>query len=84
MHTINPLNGTAKPSKVLSASVVAGDCMTADAYATALMSMPLSMLEERSIEGIEYMLIFAGEDGSYDFRLSPKFPSLNLPFYKQE
>lgn len=84
VHTINPLNGTARPSKVLSASVVAADCMTADAYATALMSMPLSMLEEQSIEGVEYMLIFAGEDGAYDLRLSPKFPSLNLPFYKQE
>jgi len=84
VHTINPLNGTARPSKVLSASVVAADCMTADAYATALMSMPLSMLEEQPVEGIEYMLIFAGEDGAYNLQLSPKFPSLNLPFYKQE
>lgn len=84
VHTINPLSGTARPSKVLSASVVAADCMTADAYATALMSMPITMIENLSVEGIEYMLIFAGDDGGFDLQLSPHFPSLNLPFYRQE
>ena len=84
VHTVNPLTGTARPSKVLSASVVAADCMTADAYATALMSMPLTLIEKLSVEGIEYMLIFAGEDGGFDIRLSPHFPALNLPFYRLE
>lgn len=49
VHSINPLNGTAVRSTVLSASVIASDCMTADAYATALMVMPL----HKSIEMIE-------------------------------
>ncbi len=49
VHSINPLNGTAARSTVLSASVIASDCMTADAYATALMVMPL----HKSIEMIE-------------------------------
>jgi thiamine biosynthesis lipoprotein len=40
-HSINPKTGLAIPSKVLSVSVKAPDCMTADAYATALMVMPL-------------------------------------------
>ncbi|MGB2171681.1 MAG: FAD:protein FMN transferase [Flavobacteriaceae bacterium] len=40
VHSINPLNGLPSRSKVLSASVKAPDCMTADAYATALMIMP--------------------------------------------
>ena len=40
-HSINPMTGMAIPSQVLSASVIAPDCMTADAYATALMVMPL-------------------------------------------
>ena len=35
----------AQPSKVLSASVIAADCMTADAYATAFMSMPITKIE---------------------------------------
>ncbi len=40
VHSINPLNGKPVRSKVLSASVKAKDCMTADAYATTLMVMP--------------------------------------------
>ena len=40
VHSINPKTGKANPSSVLSASVLAPDCMTADAYATALMVMP--------------------------------------------
>ena len=39
VHSINPLNGRPVRSKVLSVSVKAPDCMTADAYATALMVM---------------------------------------------
>lgn len=42
VHTINPINGYTVPSQVLSASVIANDCATADAYATAFMAMPLS------------------------------------------
>ena len=40
VHSVNPKNGKAFPSFILSASVLAPDCMTADAYATALMVMP--------------------------------------------
>ena len=39
-HSINPKTGEANPSSILSVSVLAPDCMTADAYATALMVMP--------------------------------------------
>lgn len=38
-HTINPKTGLAQPSDVLSATIVADDCMTADAFATACMVM---------------------------------------------
>lgn len=79
VHTINPFDGTAQPSKVLSASVIAADCMTADAYATALMSMPISKIETLPLDGIEYMLVLAGDNGNYDIQRSPGFPSLNLP-----
>lgn len=41
VHSIDPKTGNAFPSNILSASVLAPDCMTADAYATALMVMPL-------------------------------------------
>ena len=45
-HSITPKTGLAIPSKVLSASVKAPDCMTADAYATALMVMPLEQSQK--------------------------------------
>ena len=40
VHSINPLNGSALKTKILSTSVKASDCLTADAWATALMVMP--------------------------------------------
>ncbi|MBT8261746.1 MAG: FAD:protein FMN transferase [Bacteroidia bacterium] len=41
VHTINPLTGLAQQSDVTSATVIASDCATADAYATAFMAMGL-------------------------------------------
>ena len=41
VHSINPLTGRTVNTNVLSASVLAPDCMTADAWATALMVLPL-------------------------------------------
>jgi len=41
VHSINPILGLPVQSSILSASVLAPDCMTADAWATALMVMPL-------------------------------------------
>lgn len=38
-HTINPRTGFPERNRLLSASIVAGDCMRADAYATASMVM---------------------------------------------
>ena len=43
VHSINPLNGRPARSNILSVSIKALDCMTADAFATALMVMPLDM-----------------------------------------
>ncbi|MEY2905009.1 MAG: hypothetical protein RJA52_1025 [Bacteroidota bacterium] len=45
-HTINPLNGFPQRHNLLSASVIASNCATADAWATAFMVMGL----EKSIE----------------------------------
>ncbi|MDR1675976.1 MAG: FAD:protein FMN transferase, partial [Tannerella sp.] len=40
-HTLNPHTGYPSEQSILSATVVASDCMTADAYATACMAMGL-------------------------------------------
>ncbi|MCW5521148.1 FAD:protein FMN transferase [Aureitalea sp. L0-47] len=46
VHTINPLTGLAEQSDVTSATVIAADCATADAYATAFMAMGLERSKE--------------------------------------
>ena len=46
VHSINPLTGSAIKTNVLSTSVKASDCVTADAWATALMVMPFQKGKE--------------------------------------
>ncbi len=46
VHSINPFTGRTVKTNVLSASVLAPDCMTADAWATALMVLPLEKGQE--------------------------------------
>lgn len=64
-HTISPVTGAPVEHSLLSATVVAQDCATADAVATALMVMGLEkgkeMLEER--EDLEAYLIYSDDNG---------------------
>lgn len=66
-HTINPITGYPVLHRLLSATIIAGDCMTADAWATACMVMGL----EKSIEFFENQnvlqayLIYGDEVGQY-------------------
>ena len=41
VHTVNPKSGESIETDIVGVSVVADDCMTADAYATAFMVMPM-------------------------------------------
>ncbi|MCB0584093.1 MAG: FAD:protein FMN transferase [Phaeodactylibacter sp.] len=69
-HTINPFTGFPERSTLLSASVFAPDCMTADAYATAFMAMGLDKafaLASRLPE-IEGYFLFNQEDGTMGVR----------------
>lgn len=66
-HTIDPKTGYPTQHSLLSATVVADDCMSADAYATACMSMGL---EEaiRFVDGnkaLEAFFIYTDEEGRY-------------------
>jgi thiamine biosynthesis lipoprotein len=64
VHSINPHSGSAQKTNILSTSVKAPDCMTADAWATALMVMPLEM-GEKLIEdnpNLEALWIVANKD----------------------
>jgi thiamine biosynthesis lipoprotein len=61
VHTINPKTGESEASDILSASVFAGNCMLADAYATAFMAMGFEHTKELlpKLKGIEVILIYA-------------------------
>lgn len=71
-HTINPLTGYPAEQNILSSSVVANDCMTADAWATAFNAMGL---EEAcrigdSVPELEYFFIYTDDNGDYKFKYS--------------
>ena len=60
VHTINPNNGRADQTNILATSVIAKNCMTADAYATAFMAMPLdkSINLINTDESLDGMIIY--------------------------
>ena len=66
-HTINPVTGYTVNHNLLSASVFADDCMTADAYATAMMVLGLDgsrkLLEK--LKNIDAYLIYSTEEGNF-------------------
>lgn len=66
VHTIDPLSGFTKNSNILATTVVAKDCATADAYATAFMAMELGMSKEilNTDQVLEAYIIYLGEDGN--------------------
>ncbi len=65
VHIINPKTGYPEISNLLSASIIADNCMTADAYATACMVMGVDtcfdfLLDHTELEGY---LIYSDENG---------------------
>lgn len=64
-HTINPKTGYPVQTSVLSASVIAPDCMTADAYATAFMVLGLekSLAIANADPTLEAYFIYSDEGG---------------------
>jgi len=74
-HTIDPKTGYPVQHSLLSTTVLANNCMTADAFATAFMVLGL----EKSIEiaaqhpEIKVYFIYAGEDGENQIYLSEDF-----------
>ena len=65
-HTINPLTGYPAESNILSASVIYSDCMTADAFATAFMTMRLdkAVAVGDRIQNLDYLFIYTDEKGN--------------------
>jgi thiamine biosynthesis lipoprotein len=65
VHTMDPRTGEPTVTDVLGASVVARDCRTADALATAVMVLGsekgLALLEQRS--DVEGLVVLGGPEG---------------------
>lgn len=74
VHTLNALTGMSVPGNLLSATVIAADCATADALATALMAVGL----ERATEILETnpqwagYLIYTDNGGEFKEYVSPR------------
>lgn len=64
-HTIDPVSGYPAEKSILSATVIADDCMTADAYATVFMVLGVEQAAEfaKKVPEIDYFLIYTGENG---------------------
>jgi thiamine biosynthesis lipoprotein len=66
-HTIDPRTGYPARNNLLSATIIAGDCATADGIATACMVMG----KEKTIEFLDFhpefdaFLVFSDESGNY-------------------
>lgn len=77
-HIIDPRTGMSTNSALVSVTVFAADCMTADGIATALMVMGvdagLRWVEARS--GVEALFLEATPEGGFAQRLSPGFGRL--------
>lgn len=66
-HTIDPETGYPVRHGLLSATVLAEDCMRADAYATAFMVMGFEKSREFLLKqsGLDAYLIYSDEEGEY-------------------
>nr|WP_129732743.1 FAD:protein FMN transferase [Parabacteroides goldsteinii] len=71
-HTIDPRTGYPSEQNILSATIVADDCITADAYATAFMAMGLEKARQaaKNIPDIEYYIIYSDENGKHQIEYS--------------
>ena len=74
-HTIDPKTGYPVQHSLLSSTVLANDCMTADAFATAFMVLGIESGIEiaRSIPEIEVFFIYADDQGNNQIYMSEGF-----------
>ena len=74
-HTINPVTGEPVATNVLSVSVKSQSCLSADAWATALMVMTLDegIKKINSLEETEAFWILSDQNGNLDQRYTKNF-----------
>ena len=74
-HTIDPRIGSPVQHSLLSATVLAGDCMTADAFATAFMVMGLDKSAEltKDLPELKVYFIYSDENAGNSIYMSERF-----------
>lgn len=74
-HTIDPQTGYPSEQDLLSVTIIADDCMTADAYATAFMSMGSEKSREvaKKIPGLHYYFFYAMDNEEISIEYSEGF-----------
>ena len=74
-HIIDTKTGYPSRTNILSVSVIAKSCMTADAYATALQTMPLDKLEIflNSNPTLKVFVIYQGDNEDLEFKTFNEF-----------
>ncbi len=74
-HIINTKTGYPTKTNILSVSVIAQNCMLADAYATAIQAMPLKMVSSflNSRKELKAWVIFENESGTIETKTFNNF-----------
>jgi thiamine biosynthesis lipoprotein len=74
-HTIDPHTGFPVKDSLVSASIMADDCMTADGYATACMASGFKKAKElvNAHPELEAFFIYFDHNGKYKFYITPGF-----------
>jgi thiamine biosynthesis lipoprotein len=74
-HTIDPRTGRPVDHELAAASVIANDCMTADAVATAMMVLgPRESMRLAAEMQVQALLLQRAEDGELTATMTPSFP----------
>ena len=78
VHTIDPITGFTKNANTLAVTILADNCATADAYATAFMAMDLDEALKllTSQKDLEAYIIYLDENGETQEFMSPGFEKL--------
>ncbi|MDA8686411.1 FAD:protein FMN transferase [Robiginitalea sp.] len=81
VHTIDPHTGFTRSSNILATSVIAPNCMIADAYATTLMAMELRQSKEllQAHKELEGYIVYLDDAGNLQEYITPGFKDLILP-----
>lgn len=74
-HTIDPQTGYPSEQDILGATVIADDCMTADAFATAFMAMGVEKSVEvaKTVPNLHYYFIYVKPNGDISSMFSDDF-----------